>query len=118
MANRISVYPTGRKEQVYDIRNCGPRHRFAVWDVGACCLRIVSNCTQATARDLLLEAMWRVEKVGLDIVGHVHDEMILEVPTDSVTVDEVVHLMSINPEWADGLPLNAAGYSGFYYFKD
>ena len=80
--------------------------------------KIVENITQATARDLLAEAMWRVERAGLDIVGHVHDEMILEVPTDSITVDEVVHIMSINPEWADGLPLNAAGYSGFYYFKD
>lgn len=117
LANRISVYPTGRKEQVYDIRNCGPRHRFTVWDPGAEQLRIVSNCTQATARDLLLEAMWRVERAGLDIVGHVHDEMILEVPTDSITVDEVVRIMSINPAWAEGLPLNADGYSGFYYFK-
>ena len=80
--------------------------------------KLVENITQATARDLLAEAMWRVERAGLDIVGHVHDEMILEVPTDSITVDEVVRIMSINPEWADGLPLNAAGYSGFYYFKD
>lgn len=80
--------------------------------------KLVENLTQATARDLLAEAMWRVERAGLDIVGHVHDEMILEVPTGSITVDEVVRIMSINPEWADGLPLNAAGYSGFYYFKD
>lgn len=80
--------------------------------------KLVENITQATARDLLAEAMWRVERAGLDIVGHVHDEMILEVPTDSITVDEVVRIMSINPAWANGLPLNAAGYSGFYYFKD
>lgn len=80
--------------------------------------KLVENITQATARDLLAEAMWRMEKAGLDIVGHVHDEVILEVPTGSVTVDEVVRIMSINPAWADGLPLNAAGYSGFYYFKD
>lgn len=80
--------------------------------------KLVENITQATARDLLAEAMWRMEQTGLDIVGHVHDEVILEVPTGSVTVDEVVRIMSINPAWADGLPLNAAGYSGFYYFKD
>ena len=80
--------------------------------------KLVENITQATARDLLAEAMWRMEKAGMDIVGHVHDEVILEVPTGSVTVDEVVRIMSINPAWADGLPLNAAGYSGFYYFKD
>lgn len=80
--------------------------------------KLVENITQATARDLLAEAMWRMEQTGLDIVGHVHDEVILEVPTGSVTIDEVVRIMSINPAWADGLPLNAAGYSGFYYFKD
>ena len=80
--------------------------------------KITENLTQATARDLLAEAMWRMEQKGWNIVGHVHDEVILEVPTGSVTVDEVVRVMSINPAWADGLPLNAAGYSGFYYFKD
>ena len=80
--------------------------------------KITENITQATARDLLAEAMWRMEQKGWNIVGHVHDEVILEVPTGSVTVDEVVRVMSINPAWADGLPLNAAGYSGFYYFKD
>lgn len=80
--------------------------------------KLVENITQATARDLLAEAMWRMEQAGLDIVGHVHDEVILEVPTDAMTVDDVVSIMSVNPKWADGLPLNAAGYSGFYYFKD
>ena len=80
--------------------------------------KITENLTQATARDLLAEAMWRMEQKGWDIVGHVHDEVILEVPSGSVTVDEVVRIMSVNPAWADGLPLNAAGYSGFYYFKD
>ena len=80
--------------------------------------KLVENITQATARDLLAEAMWRMEKAGLDIVGHVHDEAILEVPSGAVTVDDVVKIMSVNPAWADGLPLNAAGYSGYYYFKD
>ena len=80
--------------------------------------KLVENITQATARDLLAEAMWRMEQAGLDIVGHVHDEVILEVPTDAMTVDDVVSIMSVNPKWADGLPLNAAGYTGFYYFKD
>ena len=80
--------------------------------------KITENITQATARDLLTEAMWRMEQAGLDIVGHVHDEVILEVPVGSVTVDDVCAIMNTNPEWADGLPLNSAGYSGFYYFKD
>ena len=80
--------------------------------------KLVENITQATARDLLAEAMWRLEQAGLDIVGHVHDEVILEVPKDSITVDEVCAIMNQNPTWADGLPLASAGYTGTHYFKD
>lgn len=80
--------------------------------------KCTENITQATARDLLAEAMWRLERAGLDIVGHVHDEVILEVPKDSITVDEVCAIMNQNPTWAEGLPLASAGYTGTYYFKD
>lgn len=79
--------------------------------------RLVENITQATARDLLAEAMWRIEQAGLNIVGHVHDEVILEVPKDSITVYDVCEIMSQNPSWADGLPLASDGYRGSYYFK-
>ena len=80
--------------------------------------KLVENVTQATARDLLAEAMWRMERAGLDIVGHVHDEVILEVPKGSVSVEEVCAIMGQNPEWAEEAPLAAAGYRGDYYFKD
>ena len=80
--------------------------------------KLVENITQATARDLLAEAMWRMEKAGMDIVGHVHDEVILEVPRGSVSVEDVCAIMEQNPEWAEGVPLAAAGYRGDYYFKD
>ena len=80
--------------------------------------KLVENITQATARDLLAEAMWRIEKAGLEIVGHVHDEVILEVPENGVTVEDVCQIMNQNPKWADGICLSSAGYSGSYYFKD
>ena len=80
--------------------------------------KLTENITQATARDLLAEAMRRMELAGLGIVGHVHDEVILEVPENSITVDEVCGIMNQNPAWADGLPLSSAGYTGNYYFKD
>ena len=81
--------------------------------------KLVENITQSTARDLLAEAMWRMEKAGLAIVGHVHDEVILEVPTGSVTVEDVTRIMNENPSWAEGLPLSSAGYIGpDFYFKD
>ena len=80
--------------------------------------KLVENCTQSTARDLLAEAMWRMEQAGLDIVGHVHDEVILEVPKGTITVEDVCSIMNQNPVWADGLVLSSAGYRGDYYFKD
>ena len=80
--------------------------------------KLVENITQATARDLLAEAMWRMEQAGLDIVGHVHDEVILEVPENMVTVEDVCSIMNENPKWSEGLLLNSAGYHGNYYFKD
>ena len=81
--------------------------------------KLVENITQATARDLLAEAMWRLEQAKFDIVAHVHDEVILEVPKGSTTVDAVCGIMNQNPSWADGLPLASAGYIGEkFYFKD
>ena len=61
--------------------------------------------------------MKRIEIAGLDIVGHVHDEVILEVPKGKYTVEDVCDIMNQNPEWADGLHLSSAGYTGNYYFK-
>ena len=80
--------------------------------------RLVENITQATARDLLAEAMWRMEQAGLHIVGHVHDEVILEVPKGTVSVGNVCKIMNRNPEWAKGLPLSSDGYvAPAYYYK-
>ena len=81
--------------------------------------KLVENITQATARDLLAEAMWRLERAGFSIVAHVHDEVILEAPKGSTTVDAVCGIMNQNPSWAEGLPLSSAGYIGEkFYFKD
>ena len=79
--------------------------------------KLAENCTQGTARDLLAEAMWRMEQAGLEIVAHVHDEVVLEVPKGTVTVNDVCKIMNQNPAWAEGLPLASDGYSGNYYFK-
>ena len=81
--------------------------------------KLVENITQATARDLLAEAMRRMELAGLEIVAHVHDEVIIEAPVGSTTVEDVCSIMNKNPVWAEGLPLSSAGYiGGKFYFKD
>ena len=119
LADRISIRETGRKEHVYDIRNCGPRHRFTVYDPSTGKLRIVSNCTQSIARDILCEAMRRMEGVGLRIVAHVHDEVIIEAPRGKYSVEDVCKMMNERPAWGRDIPLASAGYIGAgYYFKD
>ena len=80
--------------------------------------KLVENIVQAIARDLLAEAMLRVTAAGYDIVFHVHDEIIAEMPNGKGSVDEMCALMSVNPDWAEGLPLNADGYECEYYRKD
>ena len=81
--------------------------------------KLVENITQATARDLLAEAMRRMELAGLEIVAHVHDEVIIEAPVGSTTVEDVCSIMNQNPPWAEGLPLSSAGYKGVkFYYKD
>ena len=112
VADRITVSETGLSESVYDIRNCGPRHRFTVLDNDK--LRIVSNCTQAMARDILMFAIRNMKDYR--IVAHVHDEVIVECPED-VSVDSICQLMSKTPDWAEGLTLKAEGYEGKFYQK-
>ncbi|GAB6651827.1 DNA polymerase [Streptococcus uberis] len=78
--------------------------------------KLVENIVQATARDILAEALLRIEDAGHDVVFHVHDEAIIE--GAGMTIEEVNNLMAQAPEWAEGLPLNSEGYVTKYYMKD
>lgn len=80
--------------------------------------KLVENITQGMCRDILVEAMRRVEQAGFDIVAHVHDEMIVEVPDGVSSVEEICGIMSIPPEWCADLPLRADGYECRFYRKD
>ena len=79
--------------------------------------KLVENVVQAIARDCLAETLLRLEKAQWPIVFHVHDEVILDVP-GSVKLEDVVDLMRQPIDWAPGLVLNAAGFTGNYYMKD
>ena len=80
--------------------------------------KFVENIVQATARDILCEAMMRLYKKGLSIVMTVHDECVLEVPNGVSSVQEVCDIMSISPEWCKDLKLNADGYECNFYKKE
>lgn len=80
--------------------------------------KIVENIVQAASRDLLAEAMLRLDKAGFAIVAHVHDEVICEVLVGQSSVEEVCRIMSESPKWSEGLPLYADGYECDFYQKD
>ncbi|MEL7659063.1 MAG: DNA polymerase, partial [Bacillota bacterium] len=80
--------------------------------------KLVENIVQAIARDILAESMLRLDKEGIKIVAHVHDEVICEVPNGISSVDEICRVMCIPPDWAKDLPIKAEGYECEFYRKD
>lgn len=80
--------------------------------------KIVENIVQATARDCLAESMRRLDAAGIQIVFHVHDEVICEVPDSWLGPLEIAEIMGWPIEWAEGLPLTADAYQCHYYKKD
>ena len=79
--------------------------------------KLVENIVQATSRDLLAGAMRRLETAGNPVVMHIHDEAVIDAPTDR-SLDTIVKIMTEVPDWADGLILNAAGFVGEKKKKD
>lgn len=80
--------------------------------------KLVENCTQALCRDLLANALLKVEANGYPIVLHVHDEIICETPdSPEYNVAELERLMCELPDWAEGFPLVAEGAEMKRYAK-
>lgn len=77
--------------------------------------KFVENIVQATARDCLAEAMFRLEAAGFPIVFHVHDEVICEVPIGVSSAEELGALMGQPISWAPNLPLRADAYETFVW---
>jgi len=74
------------------------------------------NLVQATARDLLFNALKTLDEHGYRTVAHVHDEVIVEAPIGT-DINEINRLMCVLPDWAEGLPLSAEGEELEFYRK-
>ena len=81
--------------------------------------KLAENVTQAVSRDILADAMLRVEKHGFPIVMHVHDEIVAEVsnaaPNTDLSLFEAI--IAQVPAWAAGLPIAVEGWRGRRYRK-
>lgn len=79
--------------------------------------KMTENIVQAIARDCLAEILKRIDAKGLQVVFHVHDEVIIDAP-QNVTVEEICGMMAEPIGWAPGLVLKGAGFENLYYVKD
>lgn len=111
---RIEINKFGREGITYE--GIGEAKRWMRIDTYG--PKLVENIVQATARDILAEAMLAVAGAGYDLVMHIHDELIVEAPQDKGSLTEICDLMSNAPAWAGELPLRADGYECEYYRKD
>ena len=108
---------TTELREVFDIRGCGPRNRFAIMSGEGPV--IVHNCDQAISRDILVHGMKLAEKKGFEIVLTTYDEIGALVPVDSpLGVKELCECMSTQPAWCKGaFPLAAEGFESVVYKK-
>lgn len=104
----LKTWPNGDRSEVLEASYDTGRGRTSMW--GGI---IAENFTQAIARDILADSLLALEAEGIDVVGHVHDEIIAEGAT-SARMSEV---MMRTPAWAPGLPLDGAGFEATRYRK-
>lgn len=77
--------------------------------------KFVENIVQAISRDILCYAMRTLSHCF--IVGHVHDELIIETPMNT-DLSAICEQMGRTPAWIEGLLLRADGYETAFYKKD
>lgn len=82
--------------------------------------KLTENLVQAIARDCLAEAIEKLVNNSYKVLFHIHDEIIAEVPKNDnrFNLENAIKLMCAVPEWAEGLPLNADGFTNDYYKKE
>ena len=83
--------------------------------------KLTENLVQALARCMLCETLLKLKRRGYVPVFHVHDEVVVEVPTErrEEALGEILAIMAETPDWVEGdLPLKGAGFTADFYQKD
>lgn len=92
--------------------------RFGKWQLKSLYGGLLAeNIVQAISRDLMADAMLRLEAAGYPVVFSVHDEIVCEVPDGFGSTTEFENIMTQTPEWATGLPVEVEGYTSKRYRK-
>lgn len=79
--------------------------------------KLTENVVQSIARDILGVIILRAQAAGLNIVFHIHDEIVVEA-TEGQTLEQIEAIFSEPINWCKDLPLKGAGYTTPYYLKD
>ena len=120
-SGRILSFPDAKMVQGdrgMDLVYSGMNNHIHKWgEIKAYGGSLVQSITQAVARDILAEAVLRLEKSGYPVVLHVHDEIVADVPDDFGTLEDFEKLMCVLPDWAGCLPVTAEGYESKRYRK-
>lgn len=107
---RMGVNQFGSDSVTYEGINTGKWTRIESYGP-----KFVENIVQAVSRDILAYAMRTLSHC--QIVGHVHDELIIEC-SPGVSLEELCKQMGRTPPWINGLLLRADGYECSFYKKD
>lgn len=118
--DRVIVLPSGRPLVYHNVGLAdgkhGPRIMFdgpKGFRTDTYSGRLVENAVQAMSRDVLADALVKIDAAGLHTAFHIHDEVVVEGTHD---LREVAALMCDVP-WAKGLPLDAEGFHCDRYMK-
>jgi DNA polymerase len=109
---RIEITAKGRKQIVAKDNAHGHWRDERIW-YG----KLAENIVSATARDLLVAGLRRIEAAGFETIFHVHDELVVEVDEHAAALDAFKDLMTVLPDWADGLPIAAKAWTARRYVK-
>ena len=119
-SGRFLCYPSPQVDDKGQISYMGVNQYSRQWSrIKTYGGKLLENITQAAARDVLAANMQAIEDDGFEIVLTVHDEVITEMPdTPDYNVDRLCAHIATVPDWAEGLPLAAAGFEGYRYRKE
>jgi DNA polymerase len=114
-ADRHIHLPSGRELRYHAVKSTDGRLSFQspMGRTGTYGGSLTENVTQAVARDLLAHALSEMDEAGMEVVGHVHDEVLVA----GDDIEAVTRLMTAAPRWAHGLPLAAEGFVTTRYRK-